>query len=115
MVTLLAQHVAGALDVGGAKLAIAGRARAGPQQSLALQEAQLGDADVGELLLQESDHFPDDQRPPVAHAPRATTRWKRPMITSSPGNSSARSARLPLTYVPLVEPRSSNQRRPAPD
>ena len=61
MLPLLAQDPLQALDIGVVELPVARRRALGVQQALALQEADLGDGDVGELLLQEgqADAQPD--------------------------------------------------------
>ena len=55
-VALRAQHVAQPLDVGGGELAVPGRGAGGRDQPLGLEEAHLGDRDVGELLGQRPHH-----------------------------------------------------------
>ena len=53
-------------------------------EALTLQEPNLGYGHIGELLNQGVDDRTDLERFGRGHAPRATTRWNRPMITSSP-------------------------------
>jgi hypothetical protein len=58
-VPLLPQDPPQALDVGFVELPVTRRRPLGIHQSLALKEADLGDGDVRELLLEEGQDFPD--------------------------------------------------------
>ena len=49
------------LDVGLVELAVARRGPLGIDQALALEEADLGDGDVGELVLEQRQHLADRQ------------------------------------------------------
>ena len=62
LVALLAQDPAQALDVGVIELAVSGRVAVGVDQSLALEEADLGDRHIGELLGEHGQHLADRQR-----------------------------------------------------
>ena len=61
VLTLLAQHPAQALDVLLVELPVARRRPFGVDQTLALEEADLGDGDVGELLTQQGQDVADGQ------------------------------------------------------
>ena len=58
------------LDVAVVELAVARRRPLGLDQALALEEADLGDRDVGELLEQQAEHLADRQVRPLVHAGR---------------------------------------------
>ena len=58
-IPLLPQDPAQALDVAFVELPVTRRRPLGIHQSLALQEADLGDGDVRELVLEEGQDFPD--------------------------------------------------------
>ena len=84
MVPLLAEDVPDAIDIRAAELPIAGGRPRWMNEAFTLQEPNLGYGHIGELLNQGVDDRTDLERFGRGHAPRATTRWNRPMITSSP-------------------------------
>ena len=69
---LLAQHPAQPLDVVLEELAVARRRALRVDQSLALEEADLADRDVGELLPQERQDVTDGEVRAAAHSFPAT-------------------------------------------
>jgi hypothetical protein len=81
VLTLLAQHPAQPLDVVLVELAISRRGPFRIDETLALEEPDLGDRDVGELLPEQREHVSDRQVRPAAHdvvPPRALTRQPPP-------------------------------------
>ena len=92
VLALLAQDPAQPLDVGLVELAVARRRALGVEQALALEEADLGDGDVGELVLEErrgprrSTGRRARPRPgsPVARRRCRKTSLNLPICTSSP-------------------------------
>ncbi len=80
VLALLAQHPAQPLDVVLVELAVPRRRPFGVDETLALEEADLGDGDVGELLAQQREHVADRQVRPAAHGvpPRSLTRRPPP-------------------------------------
>ncbi len=67
VLALLAQHPAQPFDVVLVELAVTRRGALGVDQSLALQEADLGDGHVGELLAQQGQDVADREVGPGAH------------------------------------------------
>src|SRR4029079_18194018 len=102
MLALLTQDPAQAFHVGVVELPIAGRGALWIEQALALEESDLGDGDVGELVLEEREHFPNRHERPLRHrhlysgaasAPEKNTSLNFPIWSSSPvvsGDSSMR-------------------------
>ena len=64
---LLAQDPAQPFDVGAVELSIARRRSFGIEEALALEEADLGNGQVGELRLEQREDFADGQEPAVGH------------------------------------------------
>jgi hypothetical protein len=59
MVALLKQDPTDPFDVIFTELAISGRAALGIEKPLSLEEPDLGDGDIGKLLLEKPKHLPD--------------------------------------------------------
>ena len=74
VLALLAQDPAQALDVGLVELAVARRRALGVEQALALEEADLGDGDVGELVLEQGQDLADREVRAVGHVGHASPR-----------------------------------------
>ena len=102
VLTLLPQDPAQALDVGFVELAVARRRALGIEQTLALEEADLRDGDVGELVAA------------AARAPRRSTGGCSARVTSLDRRPPARNTSLnlpicsssPLASTALVDPLS---------
>ncbi len=69
VLALLAQHPSQPFDVVLVELAVPRRGALGVDETLALEEADLRDGDVGELLAQQGEDVPDRQVCPTAHRP----------------------------------------------
>ena len=67
VLTLLPQHPAQPLHVGLVELPVPRRGALGIDQSLAFEETDLGDGDVGELLAEQGEDVTDGQIGPTAH------------------------------------------------
>jgi hypothetical protein len=81
VLALLAQHPAQPLDVMLVELAVTRRGPLGIDETLAFEETDLGDGDVGKFLPEQREHVSDRQVRPAAHdvvPPRALTRQPPP-------------------------------------
>ena len=83
------EDVADPLEIGGTELPVPRLGAGRVDQSLGLEEADLGDADIGEFRLELGDGLSDVEALLCRHASRAAIRRNLPMITSSPAASSA--------------------------
>ncbi len=99
VLTLLAEHPTESFDVMLEELAVPRGGSLGVDQTLALEEADFGDGDVGELLAEQRQDITDGEVRPAAHSLPATryTSLNLPIWTSSPGASFTSSMRSRLT------------------
>jgi hypothetical protein len=66
-VALLAQDPTKALDVALVELPVTRWGALGVDQALAFQEADFGDGDIRELLVEQGEHFPDRKVRTIGH------------------------------------------------
>ena len=94
VVALLAQDPAQPLDVGLVELAVARRRALGVEQALALEEPDLGDRDVGELVLEQGEDLADRQV--------GSRSARRPVALTVLGHRAGEERQLELADLELV-------------